>query len=162
MESTGTRPCAARHGRFATGPQGNVWVSTTQLSLQMTHQILQSLHLSIGARWERWRTILLHLQSNQPLFGSTDAGNDCRPLLFEFLQMSSRTAQERLAILHLLVNGHTLGLLSRRASMLRATHPLRDPLCRPICPTLAATSAPDRLPRTALTNGRNPVLLTLC
>ena len=64
---------------FRNGSTRNVWVSA-QLSLQMTHQILQSLHLGIGARWRRWWAILLHLQSDQPLFGSTDAGNDCRAL----------------------------------------------------------------------------------
>ena len=40
-------------------------------------------------------------------------------------------------------------LLSRRASMLRATHPLQDLLCRPIWSTLAEISAPDRLPPTS-------------
>ena len=111
---------------FRNGSTMNVWISATQLRLQMTHQILQSLH-------RHWCPVVGGGGQSCCIFRAT---NLCSATLMlaatadGFCSSSSKCAlaRDKNAILHLLVDGHTLGLLSRRASMLRATRPLPNPI----------------------------------
>ena len=102
---------------------------------------------------------MLHLQKDQPLLCNIDAGCDCRPLLFEFLQMCSRPGQERLAILHLLVDGHALAAVSARFNAARnpsTSGPSVSPNMFNACCNFCTRSPASDFLMFVFTNGRCP------